>query len=68
MRLLLMLSVMVLLAGCGTALSNRPCPRVSEFPVALQQQAAEELERAPALRQMMDAMAGDRAFNRAVCR
>jgi hypothetical protein len=39
---------------------------VTEFPRDLQMQAAEELRTAPALRTMMDAMAADRAFNRAV--
>jgi thiamine pyrophosphate-dependent acetolactate synthase large subunit-like protein len=68
MRLLLMLAGTVLIAGCETAVSNRPCPRVTEFPRDLQMQAAEELVTAPALRTMMDAMAIDRAFNRAVCR
>lgn len=68
MRLLLKLSAMVLLTGCGAAVSNRPCPRVTEFPPALQRQAAEEARTAPALAQMLDAMAADRAFNRAVCR
>ena len=68
MRLLVMLSAMALLAGCGTGVSDRPCPRVTEFPAALQRQAADELQHAPALARMMDAMAADRAFNRAVCR
>lgn len=67
MRLLLLLSVTALIAGCATV-ASRPCPRVTEFPRALQRQAADELAQAPALRQMMNAMAGDRAFNRAVCR
>jgi hypothetical protein len=67
MRLLLMLSVAVLSAGCATV-DSRPCPRVSEFPRDLQMQAADELAGAPALRRMMDAMAADRAFNRAICR
>lgn len=62
-----MLAAMALLAGCGTGLSDRPCPRVTEFPPALQARAADELASAPALAQMMDAMAADRAFNRAVC-
>jgi hypothetical protein len=66
MRRLLMLSAMALLAGCETV-ASRPCPRVTEFPRDLQMQAADELATAPALRRMMDAMAGDRAFNRAVC-
>ena len=63
-----MLSATALLAGCGTGVSDRPCPRVTEFPAELQRQAADELRRAPALARMMDAMAADRAFNRAVCR
>ena len=67
MRLLLMLSVAVLSAGCATV-DSRPCPRVTEFPRDLQMQAADELVTAPALRRMMDAMAADRAFNRAICR
>jgi hypothetical protein len=68
MRRLVMLSVMALLTGCATAVSDRPCPRVTEFPRELQAQAADELQHAPALARMMDAMAADRAFNRAVCR
>jgi thiamine pyrophosphate-dependent acetolactate synthase large subunit-like protein len=69
MRLLVMLSGMVLLSACGTAVSDRPCPRVTEFPAELQRQAADELltHPVPALARMMDAMAADRAFNRAVC-
>lgn len=66
MRLLLMLSALVLIAGCETV-SSRPCPRVTEFPRDLQMQAADEMLTAPALRTMMDAMSADRAFNRAVC-
>lgn len=68
MRPLVMLSAMALLTGCATGVSDRPCPRVTEFPRDLQLQAAEELATAPATRRMMDAMAADRAFNRAVCR
>ena len=68
MRLHVMLSAMVLLSGCGVAISDRPCPRVTEFPVELQRQAAAELATAPALSHMMDAMTADRAFNRAICR
>ncbi len=68
MRLQLMLSAMALLTGCAPVVSDRPCPRVTEFPAALQAQAADELPQAPALARMMDAMAADRAFNRAVCR
>lgn len=62
-----MLNAMVLLAGCGTGVFDRPCPRVTEFPVEVQRQAAEELNNAPALKRMMDAMVADRAFNRAIC-
>ena len=68
MRLLLLPSAMALLTGCAPVVSDRPCPRVTEFPLALQAQAAEEMATAPALARMMDAMAADRAFNRAVCR
>lgn len=67
MRLLLMLSAMALLTGCETV-ASRPCPRVTEFPRDIQVRAADEMLTAPALARMMDAMAGDRAFNRAVCR
>ena len=68
MRLLLLPSVMALLSACAPGISNLPCPRVTEFPRDLQLQAADELITAPALRRMMDAMAADRAFNRAICR
>jgi hypothetical protein len=69
MRLLVMLSATALLSACGTVVSDRPCPRVTEFPAELQRQAADELltHPVPALARMMDAMAADRAFNRAVC-
>lgn len=67
MRPLLMLPVMALLTGCSAGVFNLPCPRVTEFPPALQKQALAELESAPALARMMDAMAADRAFNRAIC-
>lgn len=67
MRQLVTLSALVLLSGCGAAISERPCPRVTEFPAALQRQAVVELANAPVLARMMDAMAADRAFNRAVC-
>jgi len=56
---------------CGTTIADRPCPRVTEFPATLQRRAAEELANLPpgsALAQMMDAIAVDREFNRAVCR
>ena len=68
MKQLAMLSALALLSGCGAAISDRPCPRVTEFPAALQQQAATELATTQALARMMDAMAADRAFNRAICR
>ena len=68
MRQLVMLSALALLSGCAAAISDRPCPRVTEFPDELQQQAAAELTIAPALARMMDAMAADRAFNRAIFR
>lgn len=68
MRLLLMLSAMALLTGCAPVVSDRPCPRVTEFPRDLQMQAADEMLTAPALARMMDAMGADRAFNRAICR
>ncbi len=61
------LSALALLTSCATVVSDRPCPQVTEFPAALQAKAALELEGAPALKQMMDGMAGDRAFNQAVC-
>ncbi len=68
MRRLVMPSVLVLLSGCGAGISERTCPRVTEFPIELQRQAAVELANAPALARMMDAMAADRAFNRTICR
>jgi hypothetical protein len=71
MRLLLTLSAMALISGCAPAISDRPCPRVTEFPRAVQVRAADELASLPpgaALPGMMDAMGADRAFNRAVCR
>jgi hypothetical protein len=61
----------LILAGCGSTVADRPCPRVTEFPAAVQRQAADELATLPpgaALPRIMDAMAADRAFNRAVCR
>jgi hypothetical protein len=68
MKRLVMLSALVLLSGCGAAISERPCPRVTEFPAEVQHQAATELATAPTLARMIDAMAADRAFNRAICR
>ena len=68
MRRPVMLSALVLLSGCGAAISDRPCPRVTEFPTELQRQAVLELANAPALARMMDAMAADRAFNKRLSR
>jgi hypothetical protein len=70
MRLVL-LSAMVLLSACAPTVSDRPCPRVTEFSPAIQRQAAEELDRlgpGSATGRMLDALAVDRAFNRAICR
>ena len=67
---LAMLSAMALLSACGKGVSDRPCPRVSEFPEELQRQAVAELTAPPpkpAIGRMLDAMAVDRAFNRRVC-
>jgi hypothetical protein len=64
------LTLTALLAACAAPpVANRPCPRVTEFPPELQRQTAEELTThpLPALTRMMEAMAADRAFNRAVC-
>lgn len=66
MKLLLTLVATALLTGCA-AVNSRPCPRVTEFPVDMQRQAADELPRAPITARMMDAMAIDRAYNRAIC-
>jgi hypothetical protein len=65
---LALLSAMVLLTACGPGISSRPCPRVTEFPAEQQAQAAVEIEGRPAITGMMQAMAGDRAYNREVCR
>lgn len=67
MRQLVRLSALALLGGCSAAISDRPCPRVTEFPAELQRQAVVELANASALARMMDAMVADRAFNRAIC-
>jgi hypothetical protein len=66
----LALVLAAVLAACAAPpVANRPCPRVTEFPPELQRQAADELTTypVPALTRMMEAMAADRAFNRAVC-
>lgn len=63
-----MLGLMVLLNACAPGVSSRPCPQVTEFPKPLQAQAAAEIDGRPAITEMMNAMARDRAFNRAVCR
>jgi type IV pilus biogenesis protein CpaD/CtpE len=68
MRVALVLTA--LLAACAAPpVANRPCPKVTEFPAALQRQAADELTThpVPALMRMMEAMAADRAYNRAIC-
>jgi len=61
----------LVIAGCGTTtVAERPCPRTSEFAPALQQQAARELASLPpgsALERMLDVLASDRAFNKAIC-
>jgi hypothetical protein len=69
MRRTLALALVVLLAACAAPVANRPCPRVTEFPPSLQSQAADELTThpVPALMRMMEAMAADRAYNRAIC-
>jgi hypothetical protein len=70
MRAAMTLTLVALLTACAAPpVANRPCPRVTEFPPELQRQAADELTTypVPALLRMMEAMAADRAFNRAVC-
>ena len=61
----------LVLAGCGaTVIEQRPCPRTSEIPPAIQRQAAQELASLPpgsALARILDVMASDRAYNRAIC-
>jgi len=61
----------LVLAGCSaTVVADRPCPRVSEFSPALQRQAADELAGLPpgsALERILDVLASDRAYNRAIC-
>lgn len=69
-KLLLTLAAMALLSGCVTGVSSRPCPRVTEFPADIQAEAGAEMEkppRKPALERLLDAMAADRAYNRAIC-
>lgn len=71
MRHSVMALILMTLSACGNQVSNRPCPRVSEFPELYQLRAADELATLPrgaVLPDMMDAMAADRAWNRAVCR
>jgi hypothetical protein len=66
-----LLSAMVLLTACGTVVSERPCPRVTEFPPGLQRDAGREMAQEPpkpALSHMLNAMAADRAYNREICR
>ena len=69
-KLLVLLSGTALLSGCAGATFDRPCPRTTEFPTGLQREAAREIMQMPAgsaLPRMMDAIAADRAFNRALC-
>jgi hypothetical protein len=64
-----LLSAMALAGACSTV-NSRPCPRTTEFPTDLQREAAREIMQMPAgsaLPRMMDAIAADRAFNRALC-
>lgn len=74
MRLLLTLSAMALLNACAPAVSSRPCPRVTEFPRETQLESLAEIKAAgdagvqmPATWRMLNAMAADRAANRAIC-
>lgn len=62
------LIVMGLLTACAPVVSERPCPRVTDFPPSVQAAAADEIEGKPNITRMMDAMASDRAFNRQICR
>lgn len=41
---------------------------VTEFPPDVQERAAYQMREAPDVARMMDAMAVDRAWNRAICR
>lgn len=69
MKLPLTLAATALIAGCATV-DSRPCPRVTEFPRDVQIRAADELASLPrgsVLPGMMDRMAEDRAYNRAIC-
>lgn len=61
------LSATVLVSACAPGLSERPCPRVTEFTLRLQQEVIEEIKDAASAARMLDAMAADRAFNRAIC-
>ena len=57
------------LPACSPTVSSSPPPRVTEFPPALQASALAELNAPPpkpALTQMLDAMAADRAHNRSL--
>ena len=66
MQLLVRLSALALRSGSGAEISDRPCSRMTGSPAELQRQSAAEHTTAPALARMMDAMAADRAFNRAI--
>lgn len=68
MLLLMLLSATMFVTGCAMERSSSiPCPRVTEFPAELQRRAAEELENAPAAREMFQGMAPDREYNRSLC-
>lgn len=67
---LALLSAMALSACSATVVSERPCPRVTGFSPEVQAGALAELDAPPPkpnLARMLDALAGDRAFNRAIC-
>ncbi len=74
MRQISIVLILVLLAGCGASVSSRPCPRVTEFPASVQAEMLGEFKAAndagvqmTATWRMMNAMAADRAANRAIC-
>lgn len=62
-----MLLGMTFLIGCERGVSERPCPRVTEFPKPLLTAAAAEIEGRPAIAEVMRGLSADRAYNREVC-
>lgn len=46
---------------------ERPCPRMADFPAELRQEVTVVLAAARTLAWMIDPIAADRAFNRAIC-